>query len=341
MKMFHREKVSRALIVGEDFGHEEVKEIYLDKIYVPLKGHADRPSNTTRPEGLDQLNISTIQSSMSSGIDYTKPLMIVKKLSGKDAIINGKIYEYELIAGFHRFRALVNLSKKSWLFDVYQFDNLAAEIECQVKENNHSPSKPISINGLANTLAWYVEQGLITNTEDGYKNKVKQLALTNVHFKTKAAAIKQALRKTGGYSDILRYEHQDVVNTLDNAANYTNGLDKYVLGGELDPIRNELGFAVKEGNEIFYLMNAARGYLEEKVPSYFIAHTTGPVGKVGTSKHKDLHMKRNDMKSTIRKWEKILDACFEYKKEHGVYPWRIECFLKQDNRKEMETFIEV
>jgi hypothetical protein len=337
--MFDSEKVTRALIVGEGFRQNDIIEVSLNEIFVPFFA-GDRPANTTRPEGLDALNIASIQSSMRSGIDYSKPLMIIKKLSGVEAIINGKTYKYILIAGFHRMAALQRLGKTIWLFDLYTFDNTAAEIECQVKENNHSPSKPLSINGLAKTLTWFVDQRLIPNTEDGYKYKVKQLALTNVHPKTKAAAIKLALRQNGGYSDILRYEHQDIINALNNPDNYTKGLDKYVYGGELDPIRKELGFAVKEGNEAVYLLNAARGYLDYGRPSYFIAHTTGPVGKVGTAKHRDLQMKRNDMKATIIKWEECLDKCFEYKQKHGVYPWRIESFLKQDNNSETETFIE-
>ena len=50
--MFDLEKVTRALIVGEDFSLIELKEISLDKsICSPKKAH-DRPSKTTRPEGL-------------------------------------------------------------------------------------------------------------------------------------------------------------------------------------------------------------------------------------------------------------------------------------------------
>ena len=125
--MFDIKKLTRALIVSEGFRQKDIIEISLDKIYIPFNAN-DRPANMARPEGLDQLNVATIQSSMSSGIDYNKPLMIVKKLSGKDAIINGKTYEYILIAGFHRMNALNKLSIKSWLFDVYEFDNLELEI---------------------------------------------------------------------------------------------------------------------------------------------------------------------------------------------------------------------
>ena len=111
----NKSKVARNIIFSPGSKQVEIKEIELSNIYVPqsVKGST---VNKARYKGLNSNHINKLAESLSKGIDYSKPLPIVVK---KEQWVDGKYYEYELVAGAHRFEAMRKNKETSWLFDVY------------------------------------------------------------------------------------------------------------------------------------------------------------------------------------------------------------------------------
>ena len=85
----------------------EIKEIELSNIYVPqsVKGTT---VNKARYKGLNSNHINKLAESLSKGIDYSKPLLIVVK---KEQWVDGKYYEYELVAGVIDLRLCEKIRK--------------------------------------------------------------------------------------------------------------------------------------------------------------------------------------------------------------------------------------
>ena len=116
--------------------HLNTKLISLDQIYV-----APYTDNPVRKKGKNLEHIDKLAISLSHGIDYNKRLPVVRKCN---RIIDGKHYDWELVAGNHRFEALARNGYKEWIFDVYEFgvngitfdDSL---LTFQLEENNHVP----------------------------------------------------------------------------------------------------------------------------------------------------------------------------------------------------------
>ena len=310
--------VTRALIVQE--GHVEPRSIRLDEIYVP-KQDKDSGNNVTRYE-LDMKNVVDLQLALQFP-DWSKPLMIVKKIKGGKEI-NGKTYYYELVAGFHRFEALFRNIVEEWLFDVYDFTgNPEAESDIKALENDHVQAKNLDTAGIANWLSYNLEMGFIENTEAAMNKKVGILKFVSPQRKT--AAVNQALNQSDGYRDVTIRSIKEIKDHLDNDDNYRDdNRSRYSHSGNLDPKRLEHGWTVKEGYEDEYLFNAMKQYHKYTRPSYFLNHIKVP--KTGT-----VQDARKKMVKRFTELESALESSVKFKKENGKWPWRIESFFPQDN----------
>lgn len=329
--MFDRDKIRRIPYVVDGAEHVEVVELDPKDVYIPLNAQG-RPVNITREE-LDENNIQILMEGMGAGIDYAVPLIVIEEiLPFEDS--TGRTYKWKLVAGFHRMNALFRIKSKKWLFDVFSFKNIESMINLQEIENDHTSRIGHSAGGLANSLAYRVSQGFLKNTEQAFREHLK--VLNNVHPNVKANAIKQAINLTGAYQSFSTYDTKQVIQHLANKDNYEKGVTIYPGQGILDLVRDQVSYTVKLGTIYQYICNAARKWADHGKASYFLFHTNRPTEK------EPLSTKRSQMLKELSSWENSLDKACEYKKEHGVYPWRVEAFIAQDRRADTyeKTFID-
>jgi hypothetical protein len=329
--MFDKEKIRRIPYVVDGATHVGVVELDPKDVYIPLNAQG-RPVNITREE-LDENNIQILMEGMGAGIDYSVPLIVIEKiLPFEDS--KGKNYSWKLVAGFHRMNALLRIKSEKWLFDVFSFNDTESMINLQEIENDHTSRIGHSAGGLSNSLAYRVNQGFLENTEDAMREHLK--VLHNVHPTVKANAIKKAISLTGAYQSFSTYDTKQVIQHLSNKNNYAKDVSIYPGRGALDKARDQHCYTVKLGTIYQYVCNAARKWADHGKASYFLFHTNRPTEK------EPLSTKRRLMLEELSSWENSLDKACEYKKKHGVYPWRVQAFIAQDRRADTyeKTFID-
>ena len=325
----NKSKVARNIIFSPGSKQVEIKEIELSNIYVPqsVKGST---VNKARYKGLNSNHINKLAESLSKGIDYSKPLPIVVK---KEQWVDGKYYEYELVAGAHRFEAMRKNKETSWLFDVYVvgIDNVSypkALAALQIRENDHAVEQPNSAEDLINLLGFLIKTKELGNTEDDIKNFLNENT-SNLHSSTLAKVINQTVNRNGSYRDIKTYPAEQLVSLLSSNPEKRN----YAYGGNYDPIRDKFGWTVLEGYEYEYVTNALKKLDETGKGSYFLCHTKAPTEK------KNLKTRRVSQINAISQLERGIEKAYKYKKEHGEWPWNIETFLGQDVKNKEKQFL--
>src|SRR5210317_365842 len=209
-----KSKLTRTIIVSPGSKYVETKKIPLDKIYVPqsVKGST---VNRVRYKGLNSNHINKLAESLAKGIDYSKPLRIVVK---KTQWVDGVYYEYELIAGAHRFEAKRKNKFTEWLFDVYEtgvegVSNAKAVASLQIRENDKAPEQPNSAEDLINLLGYLIKMKELDNTEDAIKDYLYENT-NHLHSATLAKVIRQTVTRNGAYQDIKTYPAEQLVSML-------------------------------------------------------------------------------------------------------------------------------
>ena len=294
-----------------------VKTINLNKIYVP-----PFTNNPVRKKGKNLEHIDKLTISFSHGIDYTKRLPVVRKCN---RIIDGKHYDWELVAGNHRMEALTRNGYQTWLFDVYEFGLNVVSFEdslltFQLEENNHVPQLEASMDDAANIIIRLIEHKskLVKNNEKSIGEYVDSYC-GNMHHQTKGKVIRTVVSACGAYQDVVTYTPIDIVKWVNT---YTN----MSTSGDYDSKRKKHGWSVKEGYEYEYVMNASRKFFETGKESYFICHTKSP------TEMEDLSDKRVKMLAKFQELEEALLDVFEYYEENGKFPWSVEGFLPADKK---------
>jgi len=300
--------------------------IPLDKIYVPPM--ADNP---VRKKGKDLVNVQKLTISLSRGIHYDKMPPIVQK---KSRIVDGHHYEYELICGNHRFEALTNNEFTEWVFAIYKLAQNGFSYEdslrtLQLVENDHAPALESSDADVSNIISRLIAHGsaLVTNNEESIKNYVETYC-RNKHFQTKAKIVRQAVRLSGAYQEVVTYTAKDAFKWLDQNTTYR-------YAGQYDTRRKKFGWTVLEGYQYEYVFQAIQKYGSEECESYFICHTKAP------TEDSPLEDKRDGMIESFENIEENLIKVFEFYNENGRFPWKVEGFLPQDHKNKEDKFIKV
>lgn len=300
--------------------------ISLAKIYVPPM--ADNP---VRKKGKNLVNVQKLTISTSRGCHYDKMPPIVEK---KSRIIDGQHYEYELLCGNHRFEALTNNDYDQWVFAVYKLAQNGYSYEdslrtLQLVENDHDPALESSDEDISNIISRLIAKGskLVSADEDSIRNYVETYC-RNKHWQTKAKIVRQAVRLSGAYQEVVTYTAKDAFKWLEQNTTY-----KYA--GEYDNRRKKFGWTVLEGYEYEYVVNAIKKYANEDRESYFICHTKPP------TEDSPLEYRREDMLETFENLEESLKKVFEFYQENGRLPWKVEGFMPQDHKNKEDKFIPV
>jgi len=242
------------------------------------------------------------------------PIPAVKSVS--PFVADGIRYSIVGVDIHHRHVAALEVPLEELICAEYDFDDEQAEVKFQLKSNDQAPANPVSHEDICNTLCVAVERGWIRNNESEMKEFVSDIK--HCHGNTKNKGIKEAMRLCGTYVDFNTWQIKEI-NT------YVEQNTDYVVGGNTDTNRNEIGWSVKEGYENEFLMNAIKKFGGSELESYFLCHTKTPSDKETVSG------RRNKMRTTFNDLEKSLERVFEFYSENKRFPWRVEGFLPQDN----------
>ena len=300
------------------------KVVPIEKIYIPAI-----KDNPVRKNKKDPLHVARLQTSLSSGIDYSKSPPLVKR-SVKQ--IDGDIFEYELIAGNHRLEAMRISDIEEWIFDEYEiFGNDKVTYNdalrtLQLLENNHSPQLPSSESDVVSIVCKMIEEEskLVEPNEQSIREYVDAYC-SNMHHMTRSKAVRDIVKwceaslGITGTRDVVTFSPLDI-------RDYVEKKTDLKTHGDYDPIRKAHGWTVMESYEREFIFNAAKKYLETNRPSYFLCHTKEPTASVS------LKARREKMIKDFKKLEDSLLESFEYYEKHGKFPWSIIAFAPQDTR---------
>jgi hypothetical protein len=315
-------KVTATPFTGPGTSCEKLpKLIWLKDIWV-----SSNENNHARLE----INLNQVQNLklwLSQGIDYKCPPPIVRY---NPRIINGQAYEYELIAGHHRFEAMRELGYDRWIFWVYElcldgfsFDDSKVTLQL-IEQDGHKPGLTSSIDEATNAICWLITNGsqLVKNDEDSIKNYINTYCST-MHPSKKGSVLSKVMAKVNTYKRVVSF-------TVDASRSWIKTYTDYPLkrGGEFDHKRNKHVWSLLEGYEYEQLFNAIKKFEETGKESYYICRTDAP------SDTKDLSERRQGILDTIDYLEFCLLKVFEFYQENGRFPWGVECFVPQDTETE-------
>jgi hypothetical protein len=329
--MLEINKLTRTLIVSPGSKHIETKIIPTSKIYVP-KSAKGKTLNRARKKYLNQDHINKLAVALKE-IDYSKRPPIVTK---KHQWVEGVFYEYELVAGAHRFSAFEKMGISEWIFDVYELGTQGVKSDLamstlQIRENDHQPELASTADDLTNIMSYLISKNLIGNTEQSISDYLAENT-SNLNGNTFKKVVLSTVRKNGAYQDIRTFPSSDIPAFMEK--NIKQGEKyPYVCGGSHDVKRDKFGWSVLEGYEYEYLTNALKRLDETDKASYFILHTKAPTEKRG------LDTRRKDMKKSFEQLERGIEKAYKYKKKHGEWPWNIEAFLGQDVKNKESNFL--
>ena len=223
----------------------------------------DDEDNLVREHGVTPAHIEDLRMSFGQGVDLTQvpPCVIKRKADGVDK-------PYELVYGFGRSFALMELGQKQWYFTEIEADEDAID-DVRAVENEPLPKLNNKEQDLKAYLVKKVRKGILKNDEDAIKKKLNQVAQHRKQ-QSKDRIIQWVLEDCGTPQKYSFYNKSKAQVWLDN-----HSKKNYVIGG-LDIVKDQYGFLVKEGYQYRFVVNAIRNYADTGRHSYCIAHMGAP-----------------------------------------------------------------
>ena len=201
--------------------------------------------------------------SFGQGVDLTQvPPCVIKRKA------NGIEKEYELVYGFGRSFALMELGQKRWFFTEIEADEDSID-DVRAIENEPLPKLNNKEQDLKAYLVKKVRKGTLKNDELEIRKKLNQVSLHRKQ-QSKDRIIQWVLEDCGTPQKYAFYNKSKTQIWLEN-----NSKENYVIG-DLDNEKNQYGFLVKEGYQYRFVVNAIRNYAETGRHSYCIAHMGAP-----------------------------------------------------------------
>jgi hypothetical protein len=301
--------------------------VSMDRVYCP----PGSPENPARKDGLDEPNVKELeQSFLNSGIIWSHKPMCVR---WKPQVIDGITYDYEIIAGNHRFEALTNIGQTVWYFAVYELgvDGISfskSKIAFQLAENNHDPRKSSTMADIINAVSWLVGNGELAADELIIKAFVDETCSNKA--KTTRGQIVSAILQSQGISQSV------TTFTSTGAATWIKKNTAFTNAGKIDKKLNKHGWTVKEGYEDEFILNAIKKYAQTGRESYFVCHTKAPTETM------TLADRRGKMIDTFETLEDImLFSVVEFYNKNKRFPWQVEGFMSQDHDKKETGLITI
>tara|TARA_Y100001937_G_C7078726_1_gene311867 strand:- start:29 stop:1018 length:990 start_codon:yes stop_codon:yes gene_type:complete len=238
----------------------DFKDIYID----------DDDDNLVREHGVTPAHIEDLRMSFGQGVDLTQvpPCVIKRKANGIDK-------PYELVYGFGRSFALMELGQKRWYFTEIEADEDSID-DVRAVENEPLPKLTNKEQDLKAYLVKKVRKGTLKNDELAIRKKLNQVSLHRKQ-QSKDRIVQWVLEDCGTPQKYSFYNKSKAQTWLEN-----HSKKDYVIGG-LDIDKDQYGFLVKEGYQYRFVVNAIRNYADtydEKTKtgkhSYCIAHMGAP-----------------------------------------------------------------
>lgn len=298
-----------------------------DRVYCP----PGTDKNLTRKDGVDEQNVKELeQSFLNSGVIWSeKPMCVI----WNPQVIDGVMYDYELIAGNHRFEALNNIGQKTWYYAIYElgvdgesFDK--SKITFQLAENNHNPRKSSTMADIINAVNWLVGRGELAGDEATIKSFV-DTTCSNKAKTTRGQIVSAILQSNGISQSVTTFTTAGASSWIKKNTTFTNS-------GKIDKKLNQHGWTVKEGYEYEFVMSAMKKFASTGKESYFVCHTKPPTETM------TLDDKREKMLDTFATLEDaILVAAVEFYNENKRFPWQVKGFFPQNHDKKEKGLITI
>ena len=284
----------------------------------------------------DPEHAQTLAESFSRGIDPAQPVPVIMKLATPNQV-DGVVYTYILIAGFHRQRAILRNGYESYAYDLYEFgvdgvSQAKAITTFQLKENDKMPSMRCKKDEIINATASLVSQGLLENNEVEIQAYIDDVA-SNYKKQSRTAMARKVIKQCGSYQDYVTFDFKQCQSFLGQYRNYESGTVVYQTGWEFDETREKRGATVLGGYEIKAIPTAAEYFLMQGQESYFIGHT--PMPKNGETADEARQRIYDQMKLT----EAAMIKAVRFYDENGRFPWDLEAWMAQDNLNGEEGFL--
>lgn len=306
-------------IAVSETGENEALVIPLSSIWVdPIK------NNTARYGGKNESHVQKLATSLSNECKYDcKPPVVQRRVQ----IIDGILYEYELLDGFHRFEAFLKSDITEWIFWVYELGlnghSLSdSQFLLTSAFNDHAISLPSSIDDISQSICDLIRNNskLVENDEESIRSFVNK-TYKNLHNSTKSAVINCVISNAGTDRRYITYTSRDTINWIERNTDFTHS-------GKFDKKRSMHGWNVLESYEYEFVHMAMKKFGEGKNESYFVFRTKTP------SESRTLDDRRKDMISELKKLESDLLDTFEFYSKNKRFPWSVAGFLPQESRKE-------
>jgi hypothetical protein len=226
----------------------------------------DDSDNLTREHGITPAHVEDLRMSFGQGVDLTQlPPCVIKRN------VNGVPKPYELVYGFGRTMALLDLKQKEWYFTEIEADEDSID-DVRAIENEPLPKLNNKEQDLKHYLVMKVRKGVLKNEENAIKRKLNVVAL---HRKkqSKDRIIQWVLEDCGTPQRYAFYNKGKAELWLEN-----HSKENYVIG-DLDEARDMYGYLVKEGYQYRFVVNAIRHYAETAKHTYCLAHMGSPSEK--------------------------------------------------------------
>lgn len=289
------------------------------RIWAKLSDVLVNPSlNEARYGGLNSTLIEELKLSFAIGIRFNHFLPIVKKLSVNRAYDDGFVKFYELVDGFNRITALMELGYTHYWFDVVEFghddvDPTFAQTTLSIGMNAPDPKVPSTDKDLFTAVTRLVKDGHIEKDFEKIKSYIRNVAkVTPARAHLVASQVAAAT---------------DTPNTLFIWSTIMIKKDVAKLGitshGNYDMHRGKHGWTVLEGYEPDAIMNSIAKYSETGKESYLVGHTKTP------DNSNNLLDRRIRLKNNIEERKAQLIALCEYYVQHKKLPFDLIGFLPQ------------
>jgi len=329
--------LTRVLVLSKGTKFIESKILKVDEVYIPSTGDVVR--NQARKRGLSSDHVNRLSTSLAGGIDYSQCPPVVRKLS-HPKVINGRVYHYELVAGFHRLAAMQRAGIEYWIFDVYEFgvngvtENFAIRT-FQLEENNKLPSLPSKAEDIIEVLLalTHGSEPEVPRTEEAITAYVEEHC-SHIHGNTKRKIIRKVVEATGAAQDVTTFIFEQLVKYIQNPANYGTNEPLYQVKFEYDIERDKCGASVLEGYEYEFIYSAMQKWAKEARESYFVCHVRTP------KEDSSINERRTSMMTEFDKIEEMILATAKFHEENGRFPWSVESFVAQDNKTGERGFID-
>ena len=233
--------------------------INLSEIYYDDEG------NNVREHGQTSAHVESLKMSFAEGVDISVPPPAVIVRQGP----SGK--KYELLYGFHRWAALMELGVKTYIFTLIECINESVERDVKIWENEDFPKATNSELDIKSTLIWKITKGYIKNAEESIRKEIKRIC----PYRKKESIdriIQMVFHDANTPQKFSFYSPAKAQSWLDNHSTID-----YTIGS-LDETRDMYGYLVKEGYHYRFVMNAIRNYAKTGKKSYCIVHVGSPTG---------------------------------------------------------------